>query len=70
MTVRGLWTCDTIYQNENLDNMKFQDLPNKELLAQGVLFNCSARVEKNDLGQLEARGNCTEQGLIKYLLKS
>lgn len=55
---------------QNLDSLKFFELPNKELLGQGVLYNCSARVEKNDLGEFEARGNCTEQGLIKYLLKN
>jgi len=50
--------------------LKFFDLPNKELLGSGILYNCSARVEKNDIGELEAKGNCTEQGLIKYLLKN
>jgi hypothetical protein len=60
MTVKGLYTCDTIYANQNLDNTKLGDLPNKDLLAQGVLYNCSARVEKNDIGELVALGNCTE----------
>jgi magnesium-transporting ATPase (P-type) len=69
MSVEGLWTGDTIYQKQNLSNMKLMDQPNAELLGQGVLYNCSARVEKNDLGNLEAKGNCTEQGLIRYLLK-
>ena len=45
-----------------------QSLANRELLGQGVLFNCSARVEKDEMGNLEAKGNCTEQGLIKFLL--
>jgi len=36
-------------------------LSNRELLAQGVLFNCSARVEKDEkTGKLVAMGNCTE----------
>lgn len=34
---------------------------------QGVLFNCSARLERNRDGIFEPMGNCTEQGLIKYL---
>jgi hypothetical protein len=37
------------------------------LIAEGVLFNCSARIEKNDLGQFEPKGNCTEIGLIRFL---
>jgi len=36
-------------------------------LVEGVLFNCSARIEKNDLGLYDVKGNCTEQGLIRYL---
>jgi Ca2+ transporting ATPase len=31
-----------------------------------VLFNCSARIEKNEQGQFEPKGNCTEQGLIRF----
>ena len=35
---------------------------------EGVLYNCSARLEKNDRGELEAKGNVTEQGLIRCLM--
>jgi hypothetical protein len=32
-----------------------------ELLYEGILFNCSARIEKNpDTGIYEPKGNCTE----------
>jgi len=39
-----------------------------DLLTQGVLFNCSARIEKDD-GVYVPKGNCTEQGLIRFLLE-
>jgi magnesium-transporting ATPase (P-type) len=40
-----------------------------DLFVQGVLWNCSARIEKNHMsGVLEPKGNCTEIGLIKYLM--
>lgn len=39
-----------------------------DLITQGVLFNCSARIEKTPSGHLEPKGNCTEVGLIKYLM--
>ena len=49
--------------------MELSTLANKDLLAKGVLNNCSARVELNPVSkEYEAKGNCTEQGLIRYLL--
>ena len=33
-----------------------------------MLYNCSARIEKDGNGNPEPKGNCTEQGLIKFLL--
>jgi len=39
-------------------------------MTEGVLFNCSARIEKNESGAFEPKGNCTEQGLIKYLQRA
>jgi magnesium-transporting ATPase (P-type) len=37
-------------------------------MAEGVVYNCSARIEINDRGMEEVMGNCTEQGLIRFLL--
>jgi len=37
-------------------------------MTEGVLFNCSARVEKSPEGVYEAKGNCTEVGLINFLM--
>jgi hypothetical protein len=31
-----------------------------QLMAEGVLFNCSARIEADDNGNVETKGNCTE----------
>ena len=51
--------------------MDLSTLANKDLLVKGVLNNCIARVETNkDTGDLEAKGNPSEQGLIRYLLKN
>lgn len=38
-------------------------------MTEGVLFNCSARIEKDDNGRFVPKGNCTEQGLINFLLE-
>jgi len=69
MTVRGLWTLDQIYQNEKLDQLSLMTLASRDLLAQGILYNCSARIEKDENGNPMPMGNCTEQGLIKFLLE-
>jgi magnesium-transporting ATPase (P-type) len=37
-------------------------------MAEGVLYNCSARLEKNEKGEVTAVGNVTEQGLLRCLL--
>jgi len=38
------------------------------LIVEGVLYNCSARIEVDDKGKLVTKGNVTEQGLIQFLL--
>ena len=45
----------------------FADFHASQLMIQGVLFNCSARIERTKEGFYEPMGNCTEQGLIRYL---
>lgn len=65
MTVREIYFLDSIYTDRPAH---FHSLPKSELLAEGVLFNCSARIEKDNNGNLETKGNCTEQGLINYLM--
>jgi magnesium-transporting ATPase (P-type) len=37
-------------------------------MTESILFNCSARIEKNDAGQPETKGNVTEQGIIKFFM--
>lgn len=64
MTVKEVYLIDQIHVNRPVD---FNTFKTADLLAQGVLFNCSARIEKNEKGQYEPKGNCTEQGLIKFL---
>ncbi len=43
---------------------------NCEILAETVLFNCSAFVEHEKTGLNAVRGNVTEVGLIKFLINS
>ena len=66
MTVREIYFNDQIYSGRP---SHFNTLPNSSILSEGVLFNCSARIEKDARGQLITQGNCTEQGLIKYLME-
>ena len=46
----------------------FKSLKTSELLAESVLYNCSARIEKNENGEMECLGNVTEQGLLRFLM--
>lgn len=60
------FTMDQVFEGRP---MNFSQMKTAQLMSEGVLFNCSARVEKNDNGELETKGNCTEQGLIKFLME-
>ena len=46
----------------------FKQLRTNELLAESVVYNCSARIEKNDRDEFECMGNVTEQGLLRFLM--
>ena len=65
MTVKEFYSMDMILQGRPSN---FGSLSTAELLIEGVLYNCSARIEKNDEGLYEPKGNVTEVGLIKFLL--
>lgn len=43
---------------------------NKNILAESVIYNCSAFVETETNGAKVVKGNVTEVGLIKYLMSS
>lgn len=65
MTVKAVYINDQIIEGRPA---AFKNLHSVELLTEGVLYNCSARIEKNEEKNIyEPRGNCTEQGLIRYL---
>jgi magnesium-transporting ATPase (P-type) len=50
MTVRGVYTLDKKYIEPNAFNqLKFIDLPNREIIADSILYNCSAHVEANKI---------------------
>mmetsp|Transcript_6400 Transcript_6400/g.5706 ORF Transcript_6400/g.5706 Transcript_6400/m.5706 type:complete len:393 (+) Transcript_6400:652-1830(+) len=65
MSVMEFYTQDRVYEGRPVN---FSTLKVSQLMTEGVLFNCSARVEKNEAGEFETKGNCTEQGLIKFLM--
>jgi len=72
MTVRGLYTMDQMFiETKAFDEMRFQDLGTKDLMADGVLYNCSAHVEVDkQTGKPVVVGNASEQGIIRFFLKN
>ena len=43
------------------------------MIIEGVLFNSSARIEVQEVGEhsiYTPKGNCTEVGMIKYLIEN
>jgi magnesium-transporting ATPase (P-type) len=65
MTVREFYTMEQVF-NDKPPN--FQSLHTADLLAEGVLYNCSARIERLSDGREVPAGNVTEQGLIRFLM--
>lgn len=67
MTVMEYYTMGSFYDAERQKH-EFKEIPVKNLLSEGILYNCSARIELVE-GRLETKGNCTEQGLLKFLMQ-
>ena len=65
MTVREFYTMDQVFKDRPA---KFSSMTTAELMAEGVLYNCSARLERNENGQIVPAGNVTEQGLLRFLM--
>ena len=65
MTVREFYTMEQVFNDKPAN---FKSLHTADLLAEGVLYNCSARIEKNEQGQMAPAGNVTEQGLLRFLM--
>ena len=58
MTVMKFYAMDRIFDavSESL-----RELPINDLITEGTLFNCSARIERHDVtGEIETKGNSTE----------
>ena len=66
MSVREFYTLDQVYVGRPAN---FASLSTAQLMAEGVLFNCSARIERGDHGEFVPKGNVTEQGLIRFLME-
>lgn len=66
MTVKEFYTMDNIFSGRPAN---FNDLATAKLMAEGVVYNCSARIERSDTGSQEPKGNPTEQGLLRCLLE-
>ncbi len=65
MTVKEIFFLDTVHPGRPNN---YKELARSNLMTEGVLFNCSARIEKAENGDIAPKGNCTEQGLIRYLM--
>ena len=57
MTVKEFYTMGQIFVGRPAN---FKQLKTSELLAESVVYNCSARIEKSEKGELECLGNVTE----------
>lgn len=57
MSVKEFYTLDQVYHNRPHN---YNDIKTAHLLTEGVLYNCSARIEKDEKGKYVAKGNCTE----------
>lgn len=68
MTIQEFYTAEQIFDGTKRETINFSNISTNQLLKEGVLFNCSARVERTPTGLFEAKGNCTEVGLINFLM--
>lgn len=64
MTVKEFYTMEQVFRDRPSN---FKQLATAELLAEGVLYNCSARIERKEGVEVPA-GNVTEQGLLRFLM--
>ena len=68
MTIQEFYTMEQVFDGTKRDSINFNSIATNQLLKEGVFFNCSARVERTETGVFEAKGNCTEVGLINFLM--
>jgi len=66
MTVKEFYTMDTVHTGRPSN---FNELATSKLMAEGVVYNCSARIERDDKGSLDPKGNPTECGLLRCLME-
>jgi P-type Ca2+ transporter type 2B len=66
MTVMGFWGHEEIHFDQPIAD---SDAELKELVAECVIYNCSAHIEKEGSGRV-AKGNVTEVGLLNHLMRS
>lgn len=67
MTVKEFYTGEETHKGRPRN---YAELGSSDLLTKGVLLNCSARVEIDPKSKkLITKGNCTEQGLINFLIE-
>ena len=56
-------------ETQAFNEMRFQDQENKDLMVDGVLYNCSAHVEiSKQNGKPIVVGNASEQGILKFFI--
>lgn len=70
MSVQEIYINDQIVKGR-VRGLTVDQYASADLFVQGVLWNCSARIERDHhTGVLEPKGNCTEIGLIRYLMSA
>lgn len=67
MTVMALYVSGK--STHGSANVGLNSDKNSAILAESVIYNCSAHVEHEN-GQKVAKGNVTEVGMLKYLIES
>jgi magnesium-transporting ATPase (P-type) len=65
MTVREFYSMEQVFNDRPAN---FKSLHTATLLGEGVLYNCSARIERTPDGKSVPAGNVTEQGLLRFLM--
>jgi Ca2+ transporting ATPase len=68
MTVMEAYFEDNIAMGRQ--NPALQHSASRDLISEGVIYNCSATISLNKKGEKETVGNVTEIGLLNYLTAS
>lgn len=60
MTVMRLFALETVYDTKDITTLDEDFNQISQFMIEGVLFNCSARIEEDAKGERVTKGNSTE----------